>query len=109
MADLTFDPTLTELPILYEPCKHLCFHEQIQKMAHITGGVGLSEWLSLEHPLSLLCDIHVQGVMPYNLHKELYKGLRDQGVQSYITYQKKDIRFIISHCNSLKEYLLRSS
>lgn len=84
-AKATFDHVLAQLPVLDEARKHLGFHEEVQEVAHVAGAVGFAEGLPLEHPLPLLCDAHVQGVVPHNLHEELHKSLGDQGVQGHVT------------------------
>lgn len=80
----TFGPSLPQLPILNEPCKHLGLHEDAQETADAFGRHRLPEGLPLEDPLPALILCDEEGVMADGLQEEADKGLRHQAVQGII-------------------------
>lgn len=85
----TFGPSLSQLPILNKPCKHLGLHEDAEETAYAFGRHRLPEGLSLEDPLPALVLSDEEGVMSNGLQEEADEGLRHQAVQGVILYRHK--------------------
>ena len=98
----TFGPSLSQLPVLNKPCKHLGLHEDAEETADAFGRHGLPEGLSLEDPLPALFFSDEEGVMSHGLQKEADEGLRHQAVQGVILYRHKgDVQFTFRiKCNN---------
>lgn len=85
----TFGPSLSQLPILNETCKHLGLHEDAEETANAFGRHRFPEGLSLEDALPALFFSDEEGVMSDGLQEEADEGLGHQAVQGVILYRHK--------------------
>lgn len=76
----TFSPSLPQLAILNEPCKHLRLHKDAQEATDALRRHRLAEGLSLENAFAALVLGDKQGVMSDGLQEEANESLRHQTV-----------------------------
>lgn len=93
----TFGPSLPQLTILNEPCKHLRLHEDAQEAPDALGRHRLAEGLSLEDAFAALVLSDEQRVMADGLQEEADKSLRHQTVQRVVLWRHKGGEKVKTH------------